>query len=117
MTIESIAKLCHEANREFCASIGDASQKPWEEAPQWQKDSVIVGIQTLLRYPDFNAEDLHQAWVDHKAESGWVFGPRKDETAKTHPCMIAYGELPVAQKSKDLLFIAMVRACEPFISE
>ncbi len=44
MTIESIAKICHEANRAYCATIGDASQLPWEESPDWQRQSAINGV-------------------------------------------------------------------------
>ena len=39
MNIKQIAKTCHEVNKAFCESIGDASQPSWNDAPQWQKIS------------------------------------------------------------------------------
>lgn len=32
MTIEQIARVCHEVNRAYCESMGDTSQVPWEDA-------------------------------------------------------------------------------------
>src|SRR5437879_1359495 len=42
--VEQVAKICHEANRAYCETIGDNSQPTWEKAPQWQKDSAINGV-------------------------------------------------------------------------
>lgn len=42
LSIEEIAKVCHEANRGYCKALGDDSQLPWDEAPQWAKTSAIV---------------------------------------------------------------------------
>lgn len=33
MNVEQIAELCHEINRIYCLSIGDASQPTWADAP------------------------------------------------------------------------------------
>lgn len=44
LTPEDIAKVCHEANRAYCAGIGDHSQKSWEESPDWQRTSAINGV-------------------------------------------------------------------------
>jgi len=44
MTTETIAVVCHEANRAYCSRIGDDSQPPWCDAPEWQKMSAITGV-------------------------------------------------------------------------
>ena len=44
MDIELIARVCHEANRAYCAALGDASQAEWDKASDWQKDSVRNGV-------------------------------------------------------------------------
>jgi hypothetical protein len=31
---EQIARVAYEANRAYCRTIGDDSQKPWDEAEQ-----------------------------------------------------------------------------------
>lgn len=107
MTPEQIAELCHEVNRAYCQSIGDNSQPAWELAPQWQKDSAIAGVKMHLAEHK-TPEESHAAWMAHKASDGWVYGPVKDPDAKTHPCMVAYDELPQEQRSKDYLFRAVV---------
>jgi hypothetical protein len=44
MKNEQIARVCHEVNRAYCESLGDMSQPSWEDAPQWQKDSAMLGV-------------------------------------------------------------------------
>lgn len=48
MNIEQIARVCHEVNRAYCQALGDDSQPAWEDAPQWQRDSALLGVQLLL---------------------------------------------------------------------
>ena len=40
----SIAVVCHEANRAWCAVNADDSQKPWNEAKEWQRESAVKGV-------------------------------------------------------------------------
>lgn len=49
MNAEQIAQIVHEANRAYCATIGDFSQAKWDEAPDWQKASAIDGVAANLR--------------------------------------------------------------------
>jgi len=108
--IEMIARTCHEANRAYCVSIGDNSHKSWDEAPDWQKDSAIAGVTKKLSKPWLTSEDMHNEWVIHKVEDGWEYGEVKDPEAKTHPCLVAYSELPEEQRVKDSLFSNIVSA-------
>lgn len=110
MKIEAIAKVCHEANRAYCAGIGDLSQVPWEAAPEWQAESAISGVQFVIDNPDAPASANHDSWLKEKAETGWVYGEEKDEVAKTHPCMVPFEILPLEQQRKDVLFRAVVGA-------
>jgi len=102
------AMAAHEMNRVYCKSIGDASQPLWEDAPEWQRNSAIAGVQGALA--GNTPEQQHQAWLDVKAIDGWKYGPVKDTEKKEHPCMVPYADLPEAQRRKDRLFIAAVRA-------
>lgn len=113
MSITQIARLCHEANKAYCHSLGDMSQPPWEEAPAWQKESAIAGVRAVLLNPEAPASASHDSWLAHKEADGWVYGEVKnpDATPPTHPCMVPYDELPAAQKGKDMLFQAIVLAC------
>jgi hypothetical protein len=108
MTTEKIAKVCHEVNKAYCDSIGDHSQKSWEEAEQWQRDSAIKGVEYALANPDATPESQHEAWSTDKIADGWVYGPEKNPEKKEHHCLVPYNQLPEKQRSKDYLFRAVV---------
>ncbi len=107
-SVEQIARVCHEANRAWCAASGDPSQVEWEDAPDWQRDSAIEGVQAALA--GATSEELHESWCAFKRADGWSHGAVKDAGARTHPCLVPYAELPPAQQAKDALFGAIVRA-------
>lgn len=107
---EAIARICHEANRAYCASLGDHSHTVWEFAPQWQKDSAIAGVEAIMSGEVTSPRESHESWLRHKEAEGWTFGPVKDPIAKTHPCFLPYDELPESQRRKDHLFRAVVQA-------
>lgn len=102
-----IAKTCHEVNRAYCLSIGDTSQPKWEDAPQWQRDSAIKGVEFHLNN-ETTPEQSHESWLKEKIDNGWVYGERKDAEKKTHPCIVPYEDLPKEQQVKDYLFKAVV---------
>lgn len=108
--IAFIAAAAHEVNRAYCMSIGDTSQMPWAEAPANIQASAIAGVKMHLANPDATPEQSHEAWMSHKLAEGWKFGPEKDLKKKEHPCLVPYGELPPAQRTKDYLFKATVHA-------
>lgn len=103
-----IAKVCHEANKALCESLGDLSQVAWKDAPQWQKDSAINGVLFNLANPDAPASSSHDCWLEEKRHNGWRYGKVKDADKKEHPCFVPYEELPIEQKVKDYLFKSVV---------
>lgn len=107
--ILQIAKVCHEANRAYCQAIGDDSQAPWEQAPDWQKESAVKGVEFHLS-GDHDPSASHQSWYDEKKADGWIYGPVKDVEKKEHPCMVAYSQLPKEQQAKDYIFRAVVHS-------
>lgn len=110
MDIADIAMICHEANRVYCATLGDYSQPPWSEAPGWQRDSAINGVRFRIDNPGTTPRAQHESWLRDKIADGWVYGPVKDAAAKQHPCCVEYDQLPIAQRRKDVLFGAIVDA-------
>lgn len=108
LEIEKIAKACHEVNRAYCLSLGDASQPAWEDAPQWQKDSAILGVKLHVNNPNVGPQASHESWMDQKIADGWKYGPTKDPEAKIHPCIVPFEKLPVEQQAKDFIFRAVV---------
>ena len=110
MDVTSIARVCHEINRAYCQAIRDNSQVPWEDAPDWQRESAINGVRLHIGNPAAGPEVSHQSWMAEKIAGGWVYGEVKDVVAKTHPCIVPFDVLPVDQQAKDYLFWATVHA-------
>lgn len=110
MNIADIARVTHEANRSYCLGLGDASQPSWDEAPAWQRNSAIAGVEFHLANPDASDSASHDCWLAEKRATGWVYGETKDPEAKTHPCMVPFEDLPREQQAKDALFRSVVHA-------
>lgn len=106
--IEACAQAAHGANRAYCQAIGDDSQLPWDEAPDWQRVSAREGVASAMN--GASPEQLHEAWTLSKERDGWTYGKVKDAEAKTHPCLVPYLELPAEQQAKDALFGSVVAA-------
>lgn len=108
--IIKIARVCHEANRAYCESLDDLSQKPWACAEEWQKVSAYAGVNFHLDNPNADDAASHENWLKDKIADGWRYGAVKDTEAKTHPCCIPFDLLPIEQQRKDRLFRAIVHA-------
>lgn len=106
---ERIARVCHEANRAFCGPH-DASQVPWDVAPEWQRESAVSGVAFVQSNPNSPPSASHDNWLAEKRAAGWSYGSVKDADAKQHPCFVPYDELPEDQKRKDVLFQSIVKA-------
>lgn len=115
MKVEDAARICHEANRAYCMSIGDMSQPRWEDAPDWQKESAVLGVTNIIIGETKNPKDSHSKWYAHKFAEGWSYGPVKDPEKKLHPCMVAFHELPPEQQTKDYLFWNIVTAIQDLV--
>lgn len=104
--IEQAAKVAHETNRAWCEANGDMSQPSWEDAPDWQKESAIAGMEFHMANPNAGDSASHDSWSAQKAKDGWVWGEVKDPEANppTHPCLVPFEELPIEQQIKDSLF-------------
>ena len=110
MNIEEMARVCHEVNRAYCTAIGDDTQVAWEDAPLWQRESAVNGVQSTLEHPEATPRASHVSWLAEKDRDGWKYGPVKDVERKEHPCFLPYDALPLEQLVKDYLFQAVVRA-------
>jgi hypothetical protein len=110
LEVNEIANVCHQANKAWCAMNGDSSQKDWDEAEQWQKDSAFKGVQFRIDNPDAGHDAQHNSWMKEKVDAGWVYGKVKNAELKTHPCIVPFELLPEFQQKKDALFCAIVDA-------
>lgn len=111
---EDIASVIHDANRRLQIIQGDPRPSPlWDEAPEYQVRESTESVALALADPQRTPEQNHQGWVDRLTADGWTYGPVKDQTAKTHPDLLPFADLPLEQKQKDRMFIAIVRALTP----
>lgn len=108
VVVEAAARAAHEANRAWCILNGDGSQPPWEMAPAWARESAIAGVEGVLA--GNGPRESHASWLAEKERTGWRYGPVKDPVKKTHPCIVAYDQLPPAHMAKDDIFVTTVRA-------
>lgn len=106
LTVQLIAEICHEANRVIQKELGEPVNPPWPEASGEMQASAIDGVETAL--VGASPRGSHENWLAFKRENGWVYGEKKDDELKTHPCMVEYDELPDEQKFKDKLFTGIV---------
>jgi len=105
-----IARVCHEVNRAYCEALGDTSQVPWEQAPEWQKKSALLGVELHANNHEAGPQASHESWMAQKEADGWIYGPVKDPQKKEHPCMVPFSELPTDQQAKDFIFRGVVIA-------
>lgn len=116
MKIEQIAQIAHEANRAYCHIIGDSSQVSWEAAPEWQRQSVIKGVEFHLDSLNMgitpSTSASHESWLNEKRadRGGWKWGPVKDPEKMEHPCFLPYEQLPIEQRMKDYIFAGIVHS-------
>jgi hypothetical protein len=109
VTLEDIARVCHEANRAYCEALGDHSQVPWDKAPEWQRKSAVTGVIFIAEHPDASPGITHASWLAEKLQDGWEYGPVKDPSRKKHPSCVPFDELSPAEQAKDYIFTAIAR--------
>lgn len=70
-----------------------------EDSSKSQPTSEIMEI--IEANIEMLAEAEHNDFVDHKIKNGWVYGKKRDDSKKTHNCLIPYAELSEEDKEKD----------------
>lgn len=109
--MERAARAAHEVNRVYSLNVlDDASHLLWKDVPEEMRESVRDGVRAIADDPEISPQELHERWVAQKRERGWIYGSSKDVSSRHHPCLVPFGELPLPQRVKDVLFGATVRA-------
>lgn len=47
------------------------------------------------------AENSHDVWGAQRLADGWTYGPARDDTARRHPDLLPYADLPESEKEYD----------------
>jgi RyR domain len=69
--------------------------------PKPIETSFITLPQDLSDLTERLAENAHDIWARQRMVDGWTYGPRRDDAAKNHPCLVPYAELPDSEKVYD----------------
>lgn len=65
-------------------------------------DSAAVALPpALTALTERLAENAHDLWAAQRMADGWTQGPKRDDGAKKHPCLVPYAELPESEKEYD----------------
>lgn len=62
-------------------------------------DVELDGV--LLELTEKLAENVHEMWALGRVNDGWRYGEKRDDAAKTHPCLVPYSQLPDSEKEYD----------------
>jgi ryanodine receptor 2 len=65
-------------------------------------DTVQVTLpEHLLELTERLAENIHDIWAQRRLAEGWTWGPTRDDSARRHPCLVPYSQLPDSEKQYD----------------
>jgi len=62
--------------------------------------SQITLPDDILALMEKLAENIHEVWSAQRLETGWVYGPKRDDVLKHHPNLVPYENL--SEEDKDL---------------
>ena len=104
-----IAKICHEANRQYCIDNQLRTHAKWDELPNELQESIVFGVSKIVNNPKITAEEMHESWMEYKEVEGWEYGDEIDVAARLHPNMRKWKKLSKVERGKDKLFLATVK--------
>ncbi len=55
----------------------------------------------LTQLTELLAENAHDIWAERRMAEGWTHGPERNDTARKHPDLVPYRELPDSEKEYD----------------
>ena len=61
----------------------------------------VVLSPDLLELTEKIAENVHDQWAMLRYAQGWTYDETRNDTLKTHPCLVPYDALPESEKEYD----------------
>ncbi len=74
--------------------MSDYKPKPLPSSPNLLPEELALLMEKL-------SENAHEVWSASRISQGWVWGPERNDDAKTHPCLIPYDDLDESEKVHD----------------
>jgi len=103
------------ARLEAIASSRRIVPEIWSERDEKFRLQMTEYVEGLRGKPLPTPEEAHDSWWRKYKEMGWKYGEVRDTTAKIHPDMVAFGELPKDEQDKDEIFLALVEFAFKYI--
>lgn len=47
------------------------------------------------------AKNTHDIWAETRISQGWRYGEERNDSLRTHPCLVEYEDLPESEKEYD----------------
>lgn len=118
MTIELMARLCHDA---VCTLSGHTG-RDWDSLDPVHKQFAIDACSMLLKIrrklEGLDGYAGHFVWIQLKEKQGWTYGPVWDEEQKKDPRLrTPYEDLPREEQIKDDLWVSIVSTLAPYLEE
>ncbi len=63
--------------------------------------SDVIVSSEIENLAELLARNTHEVWSQGRIRDGWTYGEKRDDTAKTHPCLVPYDQLPESEKEYD----------------
>jgi hypothetical protein len=80
---------------------GASEENPMSYEPKPIDNSGVELSREVLELTELLARNSHDIWAQQRLAQGWTYGPRRDDRAKKHPCLVPYDELPESEKEYD----------------
>ena len=69
--------------------------------PQPMDTSDIQLPEGMDMLVELMAKNVHEVWAQNRIKQGWRWGVERSDSLKTHPCLVAYEELPEEEREYD----------------
>ena len=63
-------------------------------------DKIILS-EDILKQTELLAKNVHEVWAKGRMDSGWTYGPERNDHLKQHPTLIPYENLSESEKNYD----------------
>ena len=69
--------------------------------PQPIDTSKVVLPAEIALLTEQLAKNAHDNWAKQRMGEGWVYGPKRDDPKKEHPCLVPYEQLTETEREYD----------------
>lgn len=69
--------------------------------PKINDSKDIILPEDIQKLAEELAEHAHEVWAAGRINDGWIYGEKRDDKKKTHPCLVPYADLPESEKEYD----------------